>query len=153
MSPLVRVHQRTAKMLTFTQTPTSLTTKLGIIQQHPQWYTNVEVVPVEAICLDDKFHLMNDELMMINHKCMKEEWHDRCCCNCFWRWTDYGHPWTNKTSVTTPRGYVCASPELWRDGEMSVLSEWGEHGLCEVWTGKDEVVLTIDYKQRNKNES
>lgn len=85
-------------------------------------------------------------------RCVKDEWRGKCCCTCFWRWADYGHPWTNGCRVTEQRGYVCANPELWDDGEFKVMSDWSEHGLCEVWNGKDEIFLNIEWLKFSKPE-
>jgi hypothetical protein len=62
----------------------------------------------------------------------------QCCCSCTYQLIDMGHPHTNGTTISTPRGFICApSPEEWAYGENGrpvAHSEWTEHSCgCELY--------------------
>ena len=71
----------------------------------------------------------------MNDKCMKPEWHDRCCCNCQNQVVIGKHPWNKgagKGRVTDIMGYGCATPDWDFDGIQGIMFMDKNHGLCEM---------------------
>lgn len=63
-------------------------------------------------------------------KCMKPEWHDRCCCNCQHQRVIFKHPWNKgeaKGSCTEIMGFGCGV-----EGMQIVIFKDSFHGLCEM---------------------
>lgn len=64
-----------------------------------------------------------------------------CCCTCNNHVRDYEHCTTNpllrmekKTCICSiSKGYICTAPEM-----EGMHSNWGEHGLCEMWYKKNK---------------
>jgi hypothetical protein len=63
----------------------------------------------------------------------------QCCCNCLHQRPIVGHPGNKRELTKRPFsaiiGYGCTMPEI----ERIVFFD-GEHGMCEGWTDRDNVV-------------
>lgn len=78
--------------------------------------------------------------------CQKENYHNRCCCNCKYHYEELHHCTTNwelrkekgGCVCSEHKGWICLPPEYFFEGERKAYSGWSEHGLCECHEFKVE---------------
>ena len=69
-------------------------------------------------------------------KCIKPEWHDRCCCNCQSQRVIFKHPWNKgdgKGRMTDVMGFGCdSSHDNLYEGIPAIIFMDARHGMCEM---------------------
>ena len=74
-------------------------------------------------------------------KCMKPEWHDRCCCNCKNQVVIGKHPWNKgvgKGRVTDIMGYGCAVAYIeLQEVKPPIIFMDRRDGMCEMHEFKE----------------
>ena len=73
---------------------------------------------------------------VIDLKCLVPQ-HGRCCCGCRYHVEDFHHCTTVKETpncvCSDHKGWICMPPDF-----HGAHSGWSEHGLCELWTPKED---------------
>ena len=72
----------------------------------------------------------------MSDKCMKAEWHDKCCCNCQSQGVIFKHPWNKgdgKGRMTDVMGFGCdSSHDNLYEGIPAIIFMDARHGICEM---------------------